>query len=142
AALEGTDRGAAPTVLIRGETGVGKEMVARAIHYQSQRSAGPFIEINCAAIPTTLLEAELFGYERGAYTDAKTAKAGLFEAADGGSLFLDEVDRLAPELQAKLLRTLEQKTTRRLGSTPSRHFDVRLIAATNPDLDAEVRAGR
>jgi len=100
------------------------------------------VEVNCAAIPAQLLESELFGYERGAFTDAKTAKPGLFEAAEGGSLFLDEVDRLALELQAKLLRTLDQKTTRRLGSTTSRRFDVRLIAATNANLGTEVRAGR
>src|SRR5215813_2831479 len=106
AALEGTDRGAAPTVLIRGETGVGKEMAARAIHYQSQRSSGPFIEINCAAIPASLLEAELFGYERGAYTDAKTAKAGLFEAADGefrDDLYyrINAITLLVPPLRAR-----------------------------------------
>jgi len=130
------------TVLITGETGTGKELLARAVHYGGPRADAPFVEVNCAAIPANLLESELFGYERGAFTDAKTAKPGLFETAEGGSLFLDEVDRLAPELQAKLLRTLDQKTTRRLGSTTSRRFDVRLIAATNADLDAEVRAGR
>ncbi len=130
------------TVLITGETGTGKELLARAVHYGGPRADAPFVEVNCAAIPANLLESELFGYERGAFTDAKTAKPGLFETAEGGSLFLDEVDRLAPELQAKLLRTLDQKTTRRLGSTTSRRFDVRLIAATNADLSAEVRAGR
>ncbi len=130
------------TILVAGETGTGKELLARALHYGGPRSDAPFVEVNCAAIPASLLESELFGYERGAFTDAKTAKPGLFEAAEGGSLFLDEVDRLALELQSKLLRTLEQKTTRRLGSTTSRRFDVRLIAATNADLGAEVRAGR
>jgi DNA-binding NtrC family response regulator len=130
------------TVLITGETGTGKELLARAVHYGGPRADAPFVEVNCAAIPANLLESELFGYERGAFTDAKTAKPGLFEAAEGGSLFLDEVDRLAPEMQAKLLRTLDQKTTRRLGATTSRRFDVRLVAATNADLGAEVRAGR
>jgi len=130
------------TVLVTGETGTGKELLARAVHYAGPRADAPFVEVNCAAIPSNLLESELFGYERGAFTDAKTAKPGLFEAAQGGSLFLDEIDRLALELQSKLLRTLEQKTTRRLGSTTSRRFDVRLIAATNADLGAEVRAGR
>jgi transcriptional regulator with PAS, ATPase and Fis domain len=100
------------------------------------------VEVNCAALPPPLLESELFGHERGAFTDAKTAKPGLFEAAEGGSLLLDEIDHLAPELQAKLLRALEQRTTRRLGATTSRHFDVRIIAATNAHLAAEVRAGR
>lgn len=130
------------TILITGETGTGKELLARALHYGGPRADAPFVEVNCAAIPALLLESELFGYERGAFTDAKTAKPGLFEAAEGGSLFLDEIDKLALELQSKLLRTLEQKTTRRLGATTSRRFDVRLIAATNADLGAEVRAGR
>ncbi len=130
------------TVLVTGETGTGKELLARAVHYGGPRADAPFVEVNCAAIPSQLLESELFGYERGAFTDAKTAKPGLFESAESGSLFLDEIDRLALELQAKLLRTLDQKTTRRLGSTSSRRFDVRLIAATNADLNAEVRAGR
>ena len=130
------------TILVSGETGTGKELLARALHYGGPRADAPFVEVNCAAIPSQLLESELFGYERGAFTDAKAAKPGLFESAEGGSLFLDEIDRLALELQAKLLRTLDQKTTRRLGSTTSRRFDVRLIAATNADLDAEVRAGR
>ena len=130
------------TILVSGETGTGKELLARALHYGGPRADAPFVEVNCAAIPGQLLESELFGYERGAFTDAKSAKPGLFETAEGGSLFLDEIDRLAVELQSKLLRTLEQKTTRRLGSTTSRRFDVRLIAATNADLGAEVRAGR
>ena len=130
------------TVLVTGETGTGKELLARALHYGGPRSAGPFVELNCAAVPAHLLESELFGYERGAFTDAKTAKPGLFEAADGGSLLLDEIARMAPELQAKLLRALEEKTTRRLGATASRRVNVRIIAATNADLEAEVRAGR
>ncbi len=130
------------TVLVTGETGTGKELLARALHYGGPRAAAPFVEVNCAAIPANLLESELFGHERGAFTDAKTAKPGLFETADGGTLFLDEIDRLAPELQSKLLRALEEKTTRRLGATTSRRFDVRLIAATNADLLTLVRAGR
>ena len=130
------------TVLITGETGTGKELLARALHYGGPRAAAPFIELNCAAIPAQLLESELFGHERGAFTDAKTAKPGLFEAADGGSLLLDEINRLAPELQSKLLRALEEKTTRRLGATTTRRVDVRIIAATNADLATEVREGR
>jgi len=130
------------TVLITGETGTGKELLARAVHYGGPRAAAPFIELNCAAIPAQLLESELFGHERGAFTDARTAKPGLFEAADRGTLLLDEINRLAPELQAKLLRTLEDKTARRLGATQSRRFDVRIIAATNTELVTEVREGR
>ena len=130
------------TVLITGETGTGKELLARAVHYGGPRAAAPFIALNCAAIPAQLLESELFGHERGAFTDAKTAKPGLFEAADGGTLLLDEINRLAPELQAKLLRALEDKTTRRLGATQSRRMDVRIIAATNAELASEVREGR
>jgi two-component system response regulator HydG len=130
------------TILITGETGTGKELLARALHYGGPRGAGPFVELNCAALPPQLLESELFGHERGAFTDAKTAKPGLFEAAEGGALLLDEIDRLALELQSKLLRALEEKTTRRLGSTTSRRVDVRIIAATNADLTAEVGAGK
>jgi two-component system response regulator HydG len=130
------------TVLITGETGTGKELVARALHYGGPRATAPFVEINCAALPAPLLENELFGHERGAFTDAKTAKPGLFEMAHGGTLFLDEVDRLAPELQGKLLRAIEHKTVRRLGATTTRTFDVRIVAASNADLTGAVATGR
>src|SRR5213082_3517715 len=129
------------TVLITGETGTGKELLARALHYGGPRAAAPFVELNCAALPPPLLESELFGHERGAFTDARTAKPGLFEVAEGGTLFLDEIDRLAPELQGKLLRALEQKTMRRLGATVSHTVDVRIVAATNTDLAAAVQHG-
>jgi DNA-binding NtrC family response regulator len=122
------------TVLITGDTGTGKELLARALHYGGRRATAPFVELNCAALPATLLESELFGHERGAFTDAKTAKPGLFEVANGGTLFLDEINSLALELQSKLLRALDQKEVRRLGATASRVIDVRIIAATNADL--------
>ena len=130
------------TILITGETGTGKELLARALHYGGPRATAPFVEINCAALPAPLLESELFGHERGAFTDAKTAKPGLFEVAHGGTMFLDEVDHLAPELQGKLLRALDQKTVRRLGATATRTMDVRIVAATNSDLPAAVHACR
>ena len=130
------------TILITGETGTGKELLARALHYGGPRATAPFVELNCAALPPPLLESELFGHERGAFTDAKTAKPGLFEVAQGGTMFLDEVDSLAPELQGKLLRALDQKAVRRLGATTGRTFDVRIVAATNADLAAAVQAGR
>src|SRR5437870_11009992 len=129
------------TVLITGETGTGKELLARALHYGGPRAAAPFVELNCAALPAPLLESELFGHERGAFTDARTAKPGLFEVAEGGTLFLDEIDHLAPELQGKLLRALDQKSMRRLGATVSRTVDVRIVAATNADLAAAVQHG-
>jgi DNA-binding NtrC family response regulator len=131
----------APTVLITGETGTGKGVVARALHAQSARAGAPFIAVNCTAIPDSLLEAELFGYERGTFTDAKTAKVGLFEAAAGGSLFLDEIGYLKPELQVKLLKVLEDKRLRRLGSTQERPLDVWILAATNRDLERAVAEG-
>lgn len=141
AALESRGEAAVPTVLILGETGAGKELVARALHYQSGRAAGPFVEINCAAIPATLLEAELFGYERGAYTDAKTAKPGLLESADGGTLFLDEIGHMDLALQVKLLKVLEDKSVRRLGGLRTKSVNVRIIAATNRDLESAIAAG-
>ena len=128
-------------MLIRGETGAGKEMVARAIHYESARAGGPFIEINCAAIPASLLEAELFGYEKGAYTDAKAGKPGLFEAADGGTLFLDEIGHMDPAMQVKLLKAIEEKSVRRVGALRTKTFNARIIAATNRDLEAAIAEG-
>ena len=129
-------------VLITGETGTGKDLLARAIHYNGPRASQPFIEINCTAIPASLVEGELFGYERGAFTDARTAKPGLFEAAQGGTLFLDEIGDLALEAQAKLLKVLEDRSVRRLGSVRSLAIDVRVIAATHVDLEQAVRTGR
>ena len=139
AAIEATSGKEAPSILITGETGTGKELVARSIHEKSPRAKKPFVEINCAAIPDNLLEAELFGYEKGAFTDAKTAKIGLFEAADGGTLFLDEMGSLNLSLQAKLLKAIEEKSVRRLGSVQSRHFDVSLVVATNQPLERAIQ---
>jgi two-component system response regulator AtoC len=133
---------AGPTVLITGETGTGKELVARAIHAAGPRAEGPFVEINCAAIPAALLEGELFGFEKGAYTDARTSKPGLFEAADGGTLFLDEICLLDLTLQAKLLRAIEDRAIRRLGALTPRRLDVRILAATNRDLETAAREGK
>jgi DNA-binding NtrC family response regulator len=129
------------SVLITGETGTGKELVAQAIHYNSSRALGAFVDVNCAAIPANLIESELFGYERGAFTDARSAKPGLFEAADGGTLFLDEIGHLPLSVQGKLLKALEEKRVRRLGSLQSRTVDLRIIAATHVDLAAAVQGG-
>lgn len=130
-----------PTVLVTGETGTGKELVARAFHFEGPRRDKPFIELNCAAIPAQLVEAELFGHERGAFTDAKERKIGLVEAANGGTLFLDEIGEMAPALQAKLLSLLENRRVRRIGSVHEHDVDVRIIAATNRDLEQQVRDG-
>jgi two-component system, NtrC family, response regulator AtoC len=131
-----------PPILVLGETGSGKGLLAATIHRAGPRATGPFIDVNCAAIPETLLEAELFGFERGAFTDARRAKAGLFQAAHGGTLFLDEVGLLPESLQAKLLKVIEERTVRRLGSTQSEAVDLWLIAATSEDLQEAVRARR
>jgi DNA-binding NtrC family response regulator len=130
-----------PTVLIQGETGTGKGLVARVLHYNGPRSGRPFIQVNCAAIPESLVEAELFGYRAGAFTDARTSKAGLFQAADGGTLFLDEISSLPLVVQAKILKALEEKTVRQLGSSGEQPVNLHVIAATNRDLTDEVQRG-
>src|SRR6266567_3083846 len=130
------------SVLLQGESGTGKDLVAKAIHYHSSRAERPFVAINCAALPGTLIESELFGYEKGAFTDAKARKEGLFEQAEGGTLFLDEIGELELSLQAKLLRVLEEGAFRRVGGLKDIPFDVRVIAASNRDLKTESEAGR
>ena len=129
------------TVLIHGESGTGKELIARAVHHNSLRANGPFVAINCGAIPLTLMESELFGHERGAFTDAKEAKAGTFERANGGTLFLDEVGELPLDAQVKLLRVLEERKITRIGGKKAIPVDVRIVAATNCNLDDEVKGG-
>jgi len=131
----------ASTILIQGESGTGKDLIAKTIHYESSRHEKPFVAINCSAIPEMLMEAELFGHEKGAFTDAKQMKKGLFEAADGGTLFLDEIGELSPLLQAKLLRVLEDQVIRRVGGLRDMQVDVRVIAASNRDLEKAVREG-
>lgn len=130
------------SILIEGESGTGKELVAKAIHYNSHRSDKPFIAINCAAIPETLLESELFGHTKGAFTDAKVERKGLFRSADGGTVFLDEISEMPYSLQAKLLRALQEQEVTPIGSSIPVKFDVRIISATNRNLEEEVKAGR
>lgn len=128
-------------ILISGESGTGKELVARAIHGQSQRKDKPFVVINCAGIPETLIESELFGYKKGAFTGASIDKAGLFEAADGGTVFFDEIGELSPAIQVKLLRVIQERAFTRIGETKERNIDVRFISATNKNLEQEVMTG-
>jgi DNA-binding NtrC family response regulator len=130
------------TVLVTGETGTGKELVAGVIHANSPRAAAPFVKVNCAALPETLLESELFGHERGAFTSADRLRIGRFEQADRGTLFLDEIGDMSPATQAKLLRVLQDQQFHRLGGTKVLHTDVRIVAATNQDLEKAIRAGR
>jgi len=129
------------TVLVTGETGTGKELIAGVIHASSPRSAAPFVKVNCAALPETLLESELFGHERGAFTSADRVRIGRFEQADRGTLFLDEVGDMSPATQAKLLRVLQDQQFHRLGGTKVLHTDVRIVAATNQDLEKAIREG-
>ncbi|MFM7232911.1 MAG: sigma-54-dependent transcriptional regulator [bacterium] len=142
ARLDRAAKAAASTVLIHGETGAGKELMARYLHDHSARAGQMFVELNCSAIPEQLLESELYGHEKGAFTDAKVARKGLFELADKGTLFLDEIGEMAPQLQAKLLRVLEQRTFRRVGGSTDITVDVRVVAATHRDLKARVADGR
>src|SRR5438105_5446162 len=129
------------TVLLAGESGVGKDMIARAIHQHSPRAGRPFVKINCTSIPENLMESELFGYEKGAFTGANTTKPGKFEQADTGTVFLDEIGDVPPSVQVKLLRILQEREFERLGSNKTRHIDVRVIAATNQDLRAALEQG-
>src|SRR5260370_30479329 len=131
-----------PSILLTGETGSGKGLVARAIHRAGPRESGPFVDVNCAAIPENLLEGELFGFERGAFTDARRSKPGLFQTANRGTIFLDEVGLLPEALQAKLLKVLEEQAVRRLGSTRDEPVDAWILTATNEDLRGAVRERR
>jgi two-component system, NtrC family, response regulator AtoC len=132
----------ASTVLLTGESGTGKDLAAKVLHYASDRASRPFMNITCSALPDTILESELFGHERGAFTDARQQKRGLLESADGGTVFLDEIGEMAPSLQSKLLRFLEEKTFKRVGGVADIRVDVRVIAATNRNLEDEVKKGR
>jgi two-component system, NtrC family, response regulator AtoC len=131
----------ASTVLLTGESGTGKDLIAKTIHYSSARAARPFMNITCSALPEQLLESELFGHERGAFTDARMQKRGLLESADGGTVFLDEIGEMVPALQAKLLRVLEEKSFKRVGGASDIHVDVRVVAATNRNLEEQVAKG-
>src|SRR5207244_7746588 len=133
--------GTRATVLLAGESGVGKDMIARAIHQHSPRRERPFVKINCTAIPENLMESELFGYEKGAFTGAVGSKPGKFEQADTGTVFLDEIGDVPASIQVKLLRVLQEREFERLGSNVTRHIDVRIIAATNQDLRAALEQG-
>ena len=135
-------RSEASTILIQGESGTGKDLIAHAIHFESDRRDRPFFAINCAAIPETLMESELFGHEKGAFTDARQQKKGMFEMADGGTLFLDEISEMTPGMQAKLLRVLEGQQFRRVGGVKNLTVDVRVIVASNRDLEEAVRSGK
>ena len=127
-------------MLLTGESGTGKDLAAKVLHYNSDRATQPFMNITCSALPETLLESELFGHERGAFTGARRQKRGLLESADGGTVFLDEIGEMVPALQAKLLRFLEEKTFKRVGGVADIRVDVRVIAATNRKLEDEVQA--
>jgi DNA-binding NtrC family response regulator len=140
--LIGKVAGTNASILITGESGTGKELVARAIHFNSRRAEGPFLAINCGALNENLLEAELFGYEKGAFTGAAARREGLLKAADGGTIFLDEIGEVTPALQVKLLRALQEREVLPVGARAAVAFDARVVAATNRDLEAEVRAGR
>src|SRR6187399_1981112 len=139
--LQKVARSPATTVLLTGESGTGKDLAAKVLHYASDRASRPFMNITCSALPDTILESELFGHERGAFTDARNLKRGLLESADGGTVFLDEIGEMAPQLQAKLLRFLEEKTFKRVGGVADIRVDVRVVAATNRKLDDEVKRG-
>src|SRR5438552_916952 len=139
--VEAIDRLSEVAVLITGESGTGKELVAKALHEHSSRKTGPFIKINCAAIPKNLMESELFGYEKGAFTGATSSKPGRFELADGGTLFLDEIGEIPVEMQVKLLRAIQESEFERVGGIRTIKVDVRLITATNRDLEREIQAG-
>src|SRR5690606_29889958 len=133
--------GTSVTVLVRGESGTGKELIAQAIHGNSRRAGRPFVSVNCAALPPTLIEAELFGFERGAFTGAVNRRGGLFERADGGTLFLDAIGDLDAALQVKLLRVLQQREVQRIGANDPVSVDVRVIAATHQDLEQAMATG-